>query len=102
MMRRRQTTASKSGFEVSRQGSRLSRNLCPYKKTILTFLFASVSLHLEGVVVQLVPPDSSSENPDNPRVEQSPPLALFDTNHGQRNWAQTGFNSREMHTNFVG
>lgn len=30
------------------------------------------------------------------------PLVLFDSNHGQRNWAQTGFSSREMHTNFVG
>lgn len=32
----------------------------------------------------------------------APPLAIFDANHGQRNWAHTGFSSREMHTNFVG
>ncbi len=27
---------------------------------------------------------------------------MFDASHGQPNWAQTGFASREMHTNFVG
>lgn len=31
-----------------------------------------------------------------------PPLALFDASHGQPNWAQTGFTSREMHTNYAG
>jgi len=35
-----------------------------------------------------------------------PPFAgeavLFDATHGQANWAQTGFPSREMHTNFSG
>jgi hypothetical protein len=30
------------------------------------------------------------------------PLAVFDARHGQANWAQTGFASREMHTNFAG
>lgn len=30
------------------------------------------------------------------------PLALFDDTHGQANWAQTGFPSRERHTNFAG
>jgi len=30
------------------------------------------------------------------------PLALFDASHGQPNWAQTGFTSREMHTNYAG
>ena len=30
------------------------------------------------------------------------PVALFDTSHGQSNWAQTGFPSREMHSNFAG
>lgn len=30
------------------------------------------------------------------------PLALFDASHGQANWMQTGFTSREMHTNFAG
>ena len=29
-------------------------------------------------------------------------LALFDSSHGQPNWAQTGFTSREMHTNYAG
>jgi hypothetical protein len=32
----------------------------------------------------------------------APPLVLFDAGHGQRNWAQTGFSSREMHSNFAG
>ncbi len=31
-----------------------------------------------------------------------PPIALFDASHGQPNWAQTGFPSREMQTNFAG
>jgi hypothetical protein len=30
------------------------------------------------------------------------PLALFDASHGQVNWAQTGFPSRELRTNFSG
>ena len=30
------------------------------------------------------------------------PVALFDASHGQPNWAQTGFPSREMHSNFAG
>jgi len=29
-------------------------------------------------------------------------MALFDASHGQPNWAQTGFTSRELHTNFAG
>ena len=29
-------------------------------------------------------------------------LVLFDATHGQANWAQTGYPSREMHTNFAG
>jgi hypothetical protein len=29
-------------------------------------------------------------------------LTVFDAGHGQPNWAQTGFTSREMHTNFAG
>jgi hypothetical protein len=31
-----------------------------------------------------------------------PPIALFDASHGQTHWAQTGFPSRELHTNFAG
>ena len=27
---------------------------------------------------------------------------LFDATHGQANWAQTGYPSRETHTNFAG
>ena len=34
--------------------------------------------------------------------EITPPLALFDASHGQPNWAQTGFTSREMHSNLAG
>ena len=30
------------------------------------------------------------------------PIAFFDASHGQPNWAQTGFTSREMHTNYSG
>jgi len=30
------------------------------------------------------------------------PVVLFDAGHGQPNWAQTGFPSREMHSNFAG
>jgi hypothetical protein len=29
-------------------------------------------------------------------------LALFDETHGQNHWSQTGFSSRQMHTNFAG
>lgn len=35
-------------------------------------------------------------------LPRNPPLAVFDSGHGQPNWAQTGFSSREMHTNYVG
>lgn len=37
-----------------------------------------------------------------PNLNGTPPLALFDASHGQTNWEQTGFPSREMHTNFAG
>lgn len=30
------------------------------------------------------------------------PVALFDASHGQPNWAQTGFTSRQLDTNFAG
>jgi hypothetical protein len=36
------------------------------------------------------------------RDGQDGPLVVFDASHGQPNWAQTGFTSREMHTNFAG
>jgi len=35
-------------------------------------------------------------------VPSTAPLALFDASHGQPNWAQTGFSSREMHSNYAG
>ncbi len=35
-------------------------------------------------------------------LNSTPPTAVFDASHGQANWAQTGFPSREMHTNFAG
>jgi hypothetical protein len=38
----------------------------------------------------------------SPNFNGPPPLAVFDASHGQANWAQTGFPSREMHTNFAG
>jgi hypothetical protein len=34
-------------------------------------------------------------------VKESASLALFDASHGQPNWAQTGFPSRELHTNLA-
>ena len=37
-----------------------------------------------------------------PDLNGPPPIAVFDASHGQANWAQTGFPSREMHTNFAG
>ena len=33
---------------------------------------------------------------------ENAPVAAFDAGHGQPNWAQTGFPSRELHTNFAG
>jgi hypothetical protein len=44
----------------------------------------------------------SSDSPQKPGGGETPPLALFDAGHGQRNWSQTGFASREMHSNFAG
>ncbi len=35
-------------------------------------------------------------------ISSNTPKVVFDVNHGQRNWSQTGFTSREMHTNFAG
>jgi hypothetical protein len=54
--------------------------------------------------VQLVPPHSPSPATSQRIIHPSrnTPLAVFDAGHGQPNWAQTGFASREMHTNFVG
>ena len=37
-----------------------------------------------------------------PPLNGTPPSAVFDASHGQGNWAQTGFPSRELHTNFAG
>ena len=37
-----------------------------------------------------------------PKLNGTPPSAVFDASHGQANWAQTGFPSRELHTNFAG
>lgn len=36
------------------------------------------------------------------RPSKNSNLAVFDNSHGQKNWAQTGFSSREMHTNYAG
>ena len=46
------------------------------------------------------PPSAAGQRATQPWA--SPPVAVFDASHGQPNWAQTGFSSREMHTNFVG
>jgi len=37
-----------------------------------------------------------------PATNRGEPTALFDASHGQPNWAQTGFTSREMDTNYTG
>jgi hypothetical protein len=37
-----------------------------------------------------------------PGRDFNPSLVVFDASHGQPNWSQTGFTSREMHTNFAG
>ena len=54
--------------------------------------------------MQLIPPPppSSAAEERTTRPPHGPPLVVFDAGHGQPNWAQTGFDSREMHTNFVG
>jgi hypothetical protein len=39
---------------------------------------------------------------DSTTPNTSSPVALFDASHGQPNWAQTGFPSRELHSNFAG
>jgi hypothetical protein len=36
------------------------------------------------------------------RPSTTPALTVFDASHGQPNWAQTGFTSRELHTYFAG
>src|ERR1019366_7390275 len=41
-------------------------------------------------------------NSGNVLQNMRPSLAIFDASHGQPNWAQTGFTSREMHTNYAG
>ncbi len=65
------------------------RGLCPHKKTTLTFPTGSpMKKACAGNLIQRSIPE--------------PTLAVFDASHGQRNWAQTGFTSREMHTNFAG
>ncbi len=48
--------------------------------------------------------DTSGEDSSAPNNKPSsgPPVVLFDDNHGQPNWTQTGFSSREIHTNFAG
>lgn len=49
--------------------------------------------------------DSGEPHTQSVSCEIKPPLpnqtVLFDASHGQTHWAQTGFSSREMHTNFV-
>lgn len=51
-----------------------------------------------------MPPLANCSALDSSRSTQqaASPLALFDSKHGQNRWAETGFTSREMHTNFVG
>ncbi len=51
------------------------------------------------VVASLFPKNSSAHRIN---VDSAEPIALFDASHGQPNWGQTGFPSREMHTNFAG
>jgi len=54
--------------------------------------------------MQFVPPNpplcAAAQRSTQPSANNL--VAVFDASHGQPNWAQTGFSSREMHTNFVG
>lgn len=50
-------------------------------------------------VASLFPKNSSAHRIN---VDSAEPIVLFDASHGQPNWGQTGFPSREMHTNFAG
>jgi hypothetical protein len=45
---------------------------------------------------------SSHSFESNPTRFTPSPLVLFDASHGQPNWSQTGFTSREMHSNYCG
>ena len=52
-----------------------------------------------SAIASLFPKNSSSHRIN---CDSAEPVALFDASHGQANWGQTGFPSREMHTNFAG
>ena len=53
-------------------------------------------------MVSPTPPSSAGSGPLTARPSFAGETVLFDATHGQGNWAQTGFPSREMHTNFAG
>jgi hypothetical protein len=44
----------------------------------------------------------SKKQRQNSILSEPGPLVVFDSSHGQPNWSQTGFSSREMVTNFAG
>jgi hypothetical protein len=58
----------------------------------------------EIIVVIVFPPTSLPTGHTSPTPSPlfSGQTVLFDATHGQANWSQTGFPSREMHTNFAG
>ncbi len=47
-------------------------------------------------------PGTPVVGPKIPQPSLRAPLVVFDASHGQPNWSQTGFSSREMHTNYAG
>jgi len=77
------------------------RGLCPHKKQP-HFYFLLPSVLSPGAAVNQAPSPSSNNPSLIIRPSRRTPLAVFDASHGQPNWAQTGFSSREMHTNYAG
>jgi hypothetical protein len=78
--------------------------LCPQQKTTLTFV-ALPSCFIQEFSVGLKSGHGSQHASSGNIIARPVPhsaLAVFDASHGQPNWAQTGFTSREMHTNFAG
>ena len=69
----------------------------PFKRPSSTFpIHGRLASHEVRVVTHTL---SHSSPSTTPRVGS---VVLFDATHGQANWAQTGYPSREMHTNFAG
>jgi hypothetical protein len=77
----------------------------PCLKTVLiSFLCPGTASSHEITVTILSPPTPLPTGHASPTPSPlfSGQTVLFDATHGQANWSQTGFSSREMHTNFAG